>query len=283
MKTLIIIFFSLFSTIITAQDLAAYRLYNAKGKKTSFKKMLKQAQKADVVLFGELHNNPISHWLQLELATELQQKTKLNLGFEMLERDNQQVVNDYLAGKIDQKQMDSLARLWENYKTDYKPLVDLAKKEHLDVCACNVPRYLANKVYKEGFSALDHATAQQKQWMAPLPIPYDASLKTYVEMMQMMGGHSGENLPKAQAIKDATMAHFIIQSLQKKHVMLHFNGAYHSNDYEGIVWYLKKYKPELKVMTITTESVPNAGKFNKDLLQKADFIIQVDEQMTNTF
>jgi uncharacterized iron-regulated protein len=45
----------------------------------------------------------------------------------MIETDNQQALNQYLAGKIDQKALDSLARLWSNYKTDYKPLVDFAK------------------------------------------------------------------------------------------------------------------------------------------------------------
>lgn len=284
MRSSILVLFTFFLTVsLFAQDKKSYQLYNAQGKKVTYKKLVKESQKADVVLFGEFHNNAISHWLQYELTDDLQNKSKLVMGFEMLERDNQEVVNQYLKGKIDQKQLDSLARLWNNYATDYKPLVDFAKKNDIKVVATNVPRYLANKVFKSGFEGLDDATSQEKMWMAPLPIPYDASLPGYVEMMEMMGGHGGENLPKAQAIKDATMAYFIIENLKKNSVFIHYNGAYHSNNYEGIYWYLKKYKPELKILTITTESVKEVKKFDKDFTKKADFIIEVDENMTNTY
>lgn len=284
MKTLINVTLSIFFTLnLLAQDKQPYQLYNAEGKKTSYKKMLKEAEKADIVLFGELHNNAISHWLQYELTSDLEKKEDLILGFEMLERNQDELMDQYMKGKIDQKQLDSLTKMWQNYKTDYKPLVDFAKDKKIDVCACNVPRYLANKVYKNGFEGLDDISSQEKEWMAPLPIPYDASLPGYVEMMQMMGGHGGENLPKSQAIKDATMAYFITKAWKKDHVLIHFNGAYHSNNYEGIVWYLKKYKPELKIMTITTESVKEVKKFDNDFTKEADFIIQVDDNMTNTF
>lgn len=276
----------LFSSIIVvnsyAQDKPAFRLYNAKGKKTSYKKLLKEAKKADVVLFGEYHNNPISHWLQYEFTKDMHKKRSLVLGFEMIERDNQDELDDYLQDKIDQKALDTLARLWNNHKTDYKPLVDFAKKNKIAVCACNIPRRFASKIFRGGFGTLDSLNQEEKSWIAPLPIPYDASLPGYEKMKEMMGGHGGENLPKAQAIKDATMAHFIIESLEKNHLMIHYNGSYHSNNYEGIMWYLQKYRPELKILTITTESVPNVKKYAKEGA-KADFVIQVDENMTTTY
>jgi uncharacterized iron-regulated protein len=288
MKTLLTsILALLFVSGINAQDKPAYRLYNSKGKKTSYKKLLKEAKKADVVLFGEFHNNPISHWLQLEFTKDMNKNRNLVLGFEMIERDNQKELNDYLKGTINQKAFDTLARLWNNYKTDYKPLVDFAKKKKIKVCACNIPRRYANKVFKGGFEALDSLPANEKEWIAPLPVPYDAELPGYVAMTNMehmnhMPQKMKENMPKAQAIKDATMAHFIIKNLKKKKLMIHYNGAYHSNNFEGIVWYLKKYNPELKILTITTESVKNVKKFQQDLA-KAHFIIQVDEDMTTTY
>ncbi|HIP47605.1 MAG TPA: iron-regulated protein [Lutibacter sp.] len=277
----------LFIINVQAQKKPAYKLYNAKGKKTSYKKLLKQAKKADVVLFGEFHNNPISHWLQYEFTKDMNEKRKLVLGFEMLESDNQNEINSYLEGKINQKALDTLARLWGNYKTDYKPLVDFAKDNKLDVCACNVPRRYASMVFKGGFEALDTLPNKEKDWIAPLPFPYDATLASYVAMTNMehmnhMPEKMKQNMPKAQAIKDATMAHFILENLKKRHLMIHYNGAYHSNDYEGIMWYLKKYRPELKILTITTESVSDVKKFNKENA-KADFIIQVDENMTSTY
>ncbi len=268
---------------LSAQQKTPYRLYNTEGKKKSYRKLLKEAKKADVVLFGELHNNAIAHWLQYELTVDLHRKESLILGFEMLERDNQEVLEQYLRGEIDQKQLDSMARLWHNYKTDYKPLVDFGKDKGLIVFASNIPRRYASMIFHGGFEALDSLSEAEKAWIAPLPIDYDPTLPGYDQMTEMMGGHNGENLPKAQAIKDATMAYFINKYWRKDHVLLHFNGAYHSKDYEGINWYLNRYNPDLKILTITTETVENVKKFDKDLKHKADFIILVDENMTNTF
>ncbi len=102
-------------------------------------------------------------------------------------------------------------------------------------------------------------------------------------MLTMMPGHGGENLPKAQAIKDATMAHFILQNYKPKSLFIHYNGAYHSENYEGIVWYLKNSRPDLKISTITTVSQKDIHELPKENKHKADFIICVDEDMTTTY
>ena len=279
---------TLFVLNISAQDKPAYKLFSAKGKKKSYKKLIKEAKKADIILFGEFHNNPISHWLQLELTKDMYEKRKLVIGFEMLEQDNQEQVDAYLKGEINQKALDTLARLWSNYNTDYKPLVDFAKEKNISVCASNIPRRYASMVFKGGFEALDSLPQNEKDWIAPLPIPYDPELPSYVAMTSMEHmNHMPEkmklNMPKAQAIKDATMADGILEYYKKKHLFIHYHGAYHSDDYEGIMWYLKKHKPELKILTITTVSVKNTKKFDKENLGKADFIIQVDEDMTTTY
>ena len=40
-------------------DKPAYRLFEQNGNKSSYKDMLKDASEADIVFFGELHDNPI--------------------------------------------------------------------------------------------------------------------------------------------------------------------------------------------------------------------------------
>ena len=119
--------------------------------------------------------------------------------------------------------------------------------------------------------------------MAPLPIAYDSSLPGYKNMLGMMPGHGGSNLPKAQALKDATMAYFILKHYEQGKVFLHFNGSYHSDNYEGILWHLKQAKPELKYATITTVSQKDVNKLMPEHLNRADFIICVDEDMTATY
>ncbi|MCF8465069.1 MAG: ChaN family lipoprotein [Flavobacteriales bacterium] len=264
-----------------AQD-HAFQLFDSNGKKVKYAKMIKHLDGAQIILFGEFHDNPISHWLQLEVTSSLLKNNQLVLGAEMFEADNQKELNQYLSGEINTNGLDTLARLWTNFKTDYKPLLDLAKENKLDFVAANVPRSFAKLVYKGGFEALDTLSKEEKSWIAPLPIAYDPTLPGYVEMLEMMGGHGGENLPKAQAIKDATMAHFILANYQPEQTFIHYNGAYHSNNYEGILWYLKQTRPELKYATISTVSQADISKLEAENKGIADFIICVDEDMTST-
>ena len=280
---LLLCFFLVFQTIGWAQNKIAYQLFTKEGKKTTYKKLFKEAVTADVVLFGEYHDNSVVHWLQLELTKDLAEKMKLVLGAEMLEADNQKQLNQYLKGEITQKQFDSTARLWKNYKTDYKPLVDFAKEKKFPFVATNIPRRYASMVFKNGLEELEKLSAEEKNWIAPLPILFDINLPGYQNMMSMQGGHAGDKMPKAQAIKDATMAHFIVQNLQLGTLFIHYNGTYHSDNFEGINWYLKKYKPELKIITIATVEQKDIAKLAKEEYNKADFILVIDEDVTKTY
>ena len=284
MKKYLLVVVMLFTAItIFAQQKPAYILYNAEGKKISYKKMIKQLAKKDILLFGEFHNNAISHWLELAVAKDLSEKRNLTFGAEMFEADNQQALTDYLLGKITAKGLDSAARLWNNYKTDYAPIVNFAKEKNAVFIATNIPRRYASLVSKKGFEALDSLSALEKTWMAPLPMDYDAQLPGYVKMVEMMGGHGGANMPKAQATKDATMAYFILQNFKPGSLFIHYNGAFHSDNYDGINWYLKRKQPELKYATITTVSQKNIKELLAENKGKADYIICVDEDMTNTY
>jgi uncharacterized iron-regulated protein len=266
-------------------DKPAYKLYTAAGKETEYEKLLKEALRADVVLFGELHNNPICHWLQLELTRDLfaQKGSNLRLGAEMFESDDQLVMDEYLAGKMTDKTFKDEAKLWTNYNTDYKPLIDFAKKNKVPFIASNIPRRYANLVYSSGIKALDSLHEDGKKYIAPLPFPYDPELKCYKEIFEAAEGHGGDNLPKSQAIKDASMAHFILKNIQSGQTMLHFNGAYHSNNFQGIIWYLNHYRPNIKVLAISSveqDTIKELDAVNKNL---ADFTIVIPSGMTKTY
>ena len=283
MKKITFCIFLFASIISVAQDKKAYQIFDKKGKKSSYEKVLKAAEKTDVVLFGEYHDNSVVHWLQLEFTKDLAQKKDLVLGAEMLEADNQKQVNQYLNGEINQKQLDSSARLWKNYKTDYKPLVDFAKEKKFSFIATNVPRRYASLVFKKDLVALDSLSAQEKSWIAPLPIAFDINLPGYKSMMGMQGGHAGDKMPKAQAIKDATMAYFINKNRKENSVFIHYNGTYHSDNYEGINWYLRKLDAGIKIVTIATVEQKDISKLEAEHYNKADFILVIDEDVTKTY
>jgi len=277
--TLALVFF----TLSIYSQKPAYKIYNAKGKKVSYKKMLKDLSEKDIILFGELHNNPIAHWLELEVTKDIHNTKPVILGAEMLEADNQTQVNNYLKGSITEKDLDTLARLWPNYKTDYAPLVNFSKDHKLPFIATNVPRRYASLVYKKGFESLDTLSAKEKEWIAPLPITFDSELPTYKNILKMMGDHGTPKLVMAQAIKDATMAHFILKNYKTNTTFIHYNGAYHSNNYEGILWYLKRKNNDLQYATLSTVSQNDISKLEGEHLNVANYIICVDADMTNTY
>jgi len=272
-------------------DKPAYLLYDKKGNPTSYKNLLNDAMQADIILFGELHDNPICHWLQLELTKDMykSKKDQLVLGAEMFETDNQLILDEFISETIKQSNFEAEAKFWPNYKTDYKALLEFARKNKIPFIATNIPRRYASLVNKNGFEALDALSKAAKSLMADLPITYNADLNCYKQMLKTdsssMGraSHVTPNLPKAQAIKDATMAQFILKNRSKGNVFLHFNGSYHSDDFESIVWYLKEAKHNLKILTISSVEQSEIETLSQEFISKADYIICITETMSKSY
>lgn len=286
-RCLIVVFFITIVNVVKAQEVQPYQIFTKTGKKVSYKNMLAELEDTQVVLFGELHNNSIAHYLQLKLAkslSKIQTKT-LVIGAEMFERDQAEVLQLYTNGSIDEEQFKKNIRLWQNYSTDYKPLLDFAKSNNIKYVATNIPRRYASLLYKKGIEALDTLSVIEKSWLTPLPFPYDKNLPGYVKMMEMFKdtNHSNENFPKSQAIKDATMAHFILANLQEDAILLHLNGSYHSDFYEGIFWYLKVYNDKVRVKTLTVVEQSNVKSVEKQHLNKADYIIVTDGDFPKSY
>ena len=265
-------------------DKRAYQFFNKKQKEISYEKLLKSVKGADIVMFGELHNNAISHWMEFQLSKDLvkEKGDKLVLGAEMYEADGQLLVDEYLSGLVKYKYFKDQARLWPNDPTDYSPLLKLAKENNIPFIATNVPRRYAAAVNGGGFEILDKFSDEAKKYMAPLPIIYDEELECYSSMQKMMGEH-GANIAKAQGLKDATMAYFILKNWKKGKTFLHFNGSYHSDNYQGIVWYLKNSNPKLKIVTITTAEQEELNSIDEETAKLADFILIVDQNITKTY
>jgi uncharacterized iron-regulated protein len=295
MKNICLLLFAALTAFgFKGEDKPAYQLFTSDGKKTSYAKLLAEAQKADIVLFGELHDNPIAHWLQLELTKDLHKSwgTTMVMGAEMFEADNQARLNEYLAGKIVDTALHRAIRLWPNYETDYRPLLDFAKDNKLPFIATNTPRKYANMVYRGGFDALLPLPDSVKRWFAPLPIPYDSNERAYKEIFQNSGGHNGQNLPKSQALKDATMGWNIVQNWSPGKHFIHFHGTYHSDNRSAITWYVNHYAianaignapPRPKILVISAVLQSQLSTLNAEEKGKGDFILCIPESMTRTY
>ncbi|TGN26428.1 ChaN family lipoprotein [Empedobacter tilapiae] len=265
---------------VNAQNGKVYQIFNQQEKKVDFDKMIKELAKYDVVLFGEHHNNAVNHWLQLQTTKALYELKgdQLKLGAEMFERHQQTDLTNYLEGKITDEDFQKNTKLWSNYKTDYKPLVDFAKEKNLNFIATNVTRKYASYVSKNGLEALDTISSNEKEFVAKLPITIDYNAPGYPEMIKMMGDHAGvkaKQFVAAQATKDATMAESILNNFKKNNLVVHYNGDYHSKDYGGIYWYLKYFRPDLKIAVIEILETD-------DMSEKLSLIKSKNEKITTT-
>lgn len=270
-------------------DKPAYRIYNIEGKTISYNKMMKDIITADIVFFGELHNDPIAHWLELEITKDLftQKGDSLILAAEMFERDDQLIIDEYLGKLYAANKFEAEVKLWNNYKTDYKPLMDLALENGLRFVASNVPRRYASMVSKSGLEILDTLSDMAKTYLAPLPVEYDPEVKCYKDMLKMMGegmpARMSENLPKAQALKDATMAYSISEYWSPGKTVIHYNGSYHSKNFEGIIWYLNRYVDNLNIVTVETVIQEDIMELEEENRGIASYIFVVPNSMTKTY
>lgn len=288
-KGLLLVAMLLMGIIATQAQKApeAYRLYDAKGKEVSYDKMIKAVAASDVVFFGEIHNCVMSHWMEMKVLEALAEKNKnIKVGMEMLEADNQLIIDEYTSGVISSDRFESECRLWDNYSTDYEPLVYFAKSHRLPLIATNVPRRYASVVKDKGLAYLDSLSSEAKRYLPKLPIKYveNENAQSGFALMGMLGkGSDPELMAQAQAIKDATMGWFIAKNLGKGEQMVHFNGTYHSDAQNGIIPYLKEYRPGTTVSVIRAVRQEDITQLEEDYLGLADFYICIPEDMNMSY
>jgi len=267
-----------------------YKIYDTQNQKViSADDIINNMDKADVLFFGEEHNDSTCHVLQLTLFAKLAAKYpgKTALSMEMFEADCQNILNEYLEGLIREKNFISEARAWHNYK-DYRPLIELAKAQQIPVIAANTPARYVNMVSRMGLSSLEKLDKAGKAWLPPLSI--DTLTGAYYEkFLQTMGGHAnigGMQLYQAQNLWDATMGWSIAQFIKKHrdYKILQLNGGFHSEEKLGTATQLKKYSPKTKILNIacfSDESFnnPDWSNFSKN----NDYIILTDPNLPKTY
>ena len=275
----------LLNFVVFSQNDGAFVIYTSKGKKVSLEKMLTDISKKEAVFFGEQHDNPIAHWIELHVLKRMEATyhTDLVVGFEMYEHDQQELLTQFLAKQLSEKQFKDTVRQWNNYATDYKPLLLFMQEKQLKGVATNVPRKFANLLFKKGYKALDTLSLKDKSNMVPLPFTIDSTLTQYAALKEMEEHMGGKHMMAAQALKDATMAHFLLESISTGKKVLHFNGAYHTDFFQGILWYVQQVAPMIQATTISTVTQQSIKKLEKEHRNKAAYIICVAEDMTRTY
>lgn len=286
-------------------DKPAYIIYNNQGEKVSYLQMITDLVEADVCLFGEQHNDPISHWMELNLIQSFHELKMQNLvvGAEMWEADNQIIMDEMMINKlVDGASYTQSSVLWQNFATDYKPILLYAKKNEIPFICTNIPRRYARIVFQKGVEYLDSLSAQAKTYFPELPIHFDLTLPVYASMAAVfptdeqfeldklankkssgpMTGSKPSNLVKAQAIKDATMAHFILKNWSPGKFFYHINGEFHSANFTSIMYYLQRQNPSIRVKTVSVIKQGNMFPLLEDN-KRATYNIIVPNDMTVTY
>ncbi|MDI6700662.1 MAG: ChaN family lipoprotein [bacterium] len=227
-------------------------------KEIKFTEFIEKISTYDIVLFGERHDDSLTHQLELITFKEFVNKNERTaLSLEMFERDVQSLLDSFLSDKIDEQKFLNNSRPWNNYYTDYRPLLLLAKEKGLPVIASNIPRKFASIISKSGRDSLYKIENIKDLFFEPA-----VDLKSYKErffdffssMMQSspMANLNKDNAYISQLFKDATMAGSIrdFVNRNKGYKVFHLCGEFHSNYYLGIYPQLQQFLPEKRILTI---------------------------------
>lgn len=272
-----------------------YKIYDTQKKQIiSLDQIISDCENADVLFFGEEHNDSVCHYLEAEIFKALHQKfgDQLALSLEMFETDNQVALNDYLAGFIPEDRFSKDVRLWGNYK-DYRPMIEYAKQNHLDVIAANPPRRYVSMVSRRGMKSLDSLSKESKKFLPPLP--YDTLTGRYREkFFETMKGSPGGDNPRvyhSQSLWDAGMSYSIYRYLKKnkRKKIFHCVGGFHTEEKLGTAAQLLMRNKKLKILNIASFS--DASFSNPDPItigwdkfsNRGDYIILTDPSLKKTF
>ncbi len=243
---------------------------------------------ADVLFFGEEHDDSIAHRVQATLYEGLMDTyTDVILSMEMFERDAQLVLDEYLADHITEAKLKEEGKAWSNY-SDYAPMVNLAKSQGQQVVASNVPSRYANMVARKGLTALNALSKESKKYLPSLPVFTDQPLygEKFDAALGGQGHGMGPTIFHAQLLRDATMAESIYNTWRKnkKSKILHLNGRFHSDEYLGTVPALQRLRKKLVMVTVSCFSSEDFEKPDWDAYNGlGDFIILTDPNVSRSF
>lgn len=294
-----------------------HRVFDSRRKQwIDFETLVQRANSMDLVFVGENHDDTPGHAMELALLEGIARRRANDggpviLSLEMFERDAQGSLDAYLHGTIDEATFLAKSRPWPNYALDYKPLVELAKKESWPVIASNVPRPIANIVSRGGLSALDTLPrdVRAQQVAATLSCPddkYGKLFKSWFGGEMNAAGHgvpvAGPNISadsakklavnaaateqryyEAQCVKDETMGESVATALRDANsakagtaaaLVVHMNGSFHTNYKLGTADRATRRAKDARSMVISIVPTANLDKADgKAERSKGDYII----------
>ena len=254
-----------------------YNLQSPAGQNINLQRFVADIQRADVVLVGEWHTHTGIHRFQTELLQAMiAENENVALSMEQFTREKQSVVSAYLAGEIGEETLIKQGKAWPNYTSDYRPLVELAKTNKIDIIAANAPKNIIRCIGKEGISYLDKLPSNERVWLAADINTQDSAYKSHF-MASMHHGDESQNENKfaSQVAWDETMAESIVGYLaQNPHKqVMHIAGKFHTENGLGTAASILARAPDLNVVIVTPVDVNSTVTTNESAT--SDYRLQV--------
>jgi uncharacterized iron-regulated protein len=261
---------------------ADYRVFRGDGTPASLDDIVRAADTLDAVLFGEQHDDPVTHRIQAELLGRLYGSyhrlpdgpnvhpgapgvqtpagggdRTVVLSLEMFERDVQPVVDEYLAGLITESHFLASSRPWDDYDARYRPMVEFARAHGLGIVAANAPRRYVNRASRLGRTSLAELPPFARGWLPPLPYP-EGSEGYRAEWDALMGpaaAHMQGTPFDAQTLWDASMGQMVGQAVDENEraLVLHLAGSFHVANFTGTPEALQHYRPGTRALVLVAE------------------------------
>ena len=265
-----------------------HRVFDAdRNRWTDLEAMAAELVKADVVFFGEQHDDPGTHAMQRALLEALARRRPVILSLEMFERDVQPLLGRYLSGNVAEDSLLATGRPWPRYATDYRPAVEWARFHDWPVIAANIPRPIASAISRGGLAVLDTLGARRAHAAEAFECRSDG--KYFDNFGETMRAHVPGDTDSAKAaaldryyqsqcMKDETMAESIVRA-RAEHgpapLIVHLNGAFHSNFGLGTVERVERRMPDAKLVVITAIPVASLDDVrpSRDDRKQGDWLV----------
>ncbi len=173
-----------------------------------------------IIYVGEVHNVFAHHAVQLDVITGIYRKNrKVAIGMEMFQKPFQKTLDDFIAGRIDEKNFLKRSGYFKRWGLDYnlyKPILDFARMKKIPVIALNLEREIIEKVSKSGIDSLsDEERKELPSEMDFSDTEYRERLKEIFRMHKDFKERNFDYFFQSQILWDETMSQSVEEFLQK--------------------------------------------------------------------
>lgn len=261
--------------------------FDATGARITWDELLLRVRAADAVFVGETHDDAVAHKAQHALvAAFLGAHPRGAVGLEMLERDDQEEVDAYLAGRmaLDEFIDTTKSRDWagkDSWLPWYQPSIDAARMCGGTVIAANAPRKYVSQAFRDGTDGLLALPPEERTLFdADGAITRDGDWDRLRELMIEMRADASTDgdahaepptdaevdaVHRSQRVWDLTMATSLARAWKSGTPFIHLVGAFHVQRRLGTAGIFMRLCPDARVLVVQLdpdETLPPKSEWN---------------------